>query len=182
MKPIPVIFVGGDHGEWRVERILAIRGASLDPCASVSRIEGTVEHAPGVWALRGVRTHERYTHLAEHDQLAVMQPDLGRQSSTCAVLIPLSKSEAWWQLSQDERREVLEARSHHIATGLRYLPAIARRLYHGREIGGAFDFLTWFEFAPADRAAFDELVAKLRGTEEWRYVDREVEVRLTRDR
>jgi hypothetical protein len=34
--------------------------------------------------------------------------------------------------------------------------------------------------APEDAAAFDELVALLRGTEEWRYVEREVHIRLSR--
>ena len=59
---------------------------------------------------------------------------------------------------------------------------MARRLHHSRELGEEFDFLTWFEYAPADAAAFEELVALLRLTEEWRYVDREVDIRLTRDR
>jgi chlorite dismutase len=92
----------------------------------------------------------------------------------------LSKTLAWWNLSQDERREVLEERSHHIATGLRYLPAIARRLHHGRDLGEPFDFLTWFEYAPQDAGAFERLVALLRATEEWNYVEREVDIRLTR--
>jgi len=52
--------------------------------------------------------------------------------------------------------------------------AIAPRPGHGRE----FDFLTWFEFAPADAGAFEELVGRLRATEEWSYVDREVDIRL----
>jgi len=44
-----------------------------------------------------------------------------------------------------------------------------------------FDFLTWFEYAPQDAGAFDELVGRLRATEEWAYVDREVDIRLTRE-
>jgi hypothetical protein len=44
-----------------------------------------------------------------------------------------------------------------------------------------FDFVTWFEYAPGDAAAFDDLLAELRVSEEWRYVDREVDVRLVRD-
>lgn len=108
------------------------------------------------------------------------QPSLGRTHATCAALIPLRKSAAWWGLTQDERRLILEDRSAHIATGLRYLPAIARRLYHCRDLSEQepFDFLTWFEFAPADAPAFDALLAALRATEEWTYVDREVEIRL----
>ena len=41
-------------------------------------------------------------------------------------------------------------------------------------------FLTWFEFAPEHARAFDELVAMLRSREEWTYVDREVDIRLSR--
>ena len=64
----------------------------------------------------------------------------------------------------------------------RYLPAIARRLHHCRDLGYAepFDFLTWFEYAPSDAAAFDELVAALRASPEWTFVEREVDVRLVR--
>ena len=88
------------------------------------------------------------------------------------------KSEAWWALAQDERRAIFEESSRHIAIGLEYLPAVARRLHHSRELGEPFDFLTWFEYAPHDTDAFEELVRRLRATEEWRYVEREVDVRL----
>jgi hypothetical protein len=40
--------------------------------------------------------------------------------------------------------------------------------------------LTWFEYAPADADRFEELVRRLRATEEWRYVDREIDIRLRR--
>jgi hypothetical protein len=63
---------------------------------------------------------------------------------------------------------------------LEYLPAVARRLHHSRELGEPFDFLTWFEYAPKDCESFEELVRRLRDMEEWRYVDREVDIRLTR--
>lgn len=70
-----------------------------------------------------------------------------------------------------------------MAIGLQYLPAIARRLHHCRDLGEnePFDFLTWFEYAPADEAAFNRLAAELRATEEWRYVDREIDIRLVRE-
>jgi hypothetical protein len=64
--------------------------------------------------------------------------------------------------------------------GLEYLPAVARRLHHGRDLGEPFDFLTWFEFAPEHTAAFDELVRRLRETEEWIFVEREIDLRLAR--
>lgn len=133
------------------------------------------------WSLRGVVSNQRYTNRSELDALKAIQPPLGRKEATCAVLIPIRKSPAWWELAQDERRDIIEARSTHIATGLRYLPAIARRLHHSRDLGESFDFVTWFEFAPSGRSNFDALVTALRETEEWRYVDREVEIRLTLD-
>jgi hypothetical protein len=83
-------------------------------------------------------------------------------------------------LPQDERRAIFEEKSHHIADALAYLPRIARRLYHARDLGEPFDFLTWFEFAPEHERAFDELAALLRSREEWKFVDREVDIRLER--
>ena len=80
-----------------------------------------------------------------------------------AALIPIRKSPAWWALPQDERRAIFEQRSHHIADSMAFLPRIARRLYHARDLGQPFDFITWFEFAPEHAGAFDELVAMLRG-------------------
>jgi hypothetical protein len=108
------------------------------------------------------------------------QATLGRAEATRAALIPITKSPQWWSLAQDERRAVFEEQSQHIATSLPYLPAIARRLHHGRDLGEPFDFLTWFEYAPEHADAFEQLVAVLRASPEWRYVLREVDLRLTR--
>jgi hypothetical protein len=63
---------------------------------------------------------------------------------------------------------------------MEYLPAVARRLHHSRELGEPFDFLTWFEYAPENAEAFEELVCRLRSTAEWRYVEREVDIRASR--
>jgi chlorite dismutase len=128
----------------------------------------------------GVTSHERYVQAQEHAALVTRQAPLGRPEAKRAALIPITKAPTWWALPQDERRAIFEERSRHIATGLRYLPAVARRLHHGYDLGEPFDFLTWFEYAPADTAAFEELVALLRATEEWRYVMREIDLRLIR--
>lgn len=66
---------------------------------------------------------------------------------------------------------------------MKYLPAIARRLHHCRDLGEPqpFDFLTWFEFASEAAPAFDDLLAALRSTPEWTYVDWEVDIRLLRE-
>ena len=144
--------------------------------------EGTRTAIPGaVWNLFGVVSHERYLRREERDALAARSPQLGRPQAVQAALIPIRKSRAWWALSQDERRAIFQERSRHIATGLRYLPVVARRLHHSRDLGEPFDFLTWFEFAASDEGAFDELVGELRATEEWTFVEREIDVRLERE-
>jgi hypothetical protein len=174
-------FVGGTAGRWRVERVSAMAGLALPavPRLAIFGDEPSTIPEHAVWLVRGVTSYERYVHRAEHSALAARQPDLGRPSATRAALIPIKKSATWWELAQDERRMIFEERSHHITLGLRYLPAIARRLYHSHDlVGEPFDFLTWFEFAPTDGEAFEELVGVLRATEEWTYVEREIDIRL----
>ena len=183
MLPLSVAFVGAGKGRWRVERLETIAGA---PLASASHLEvfegaGAARRADAAWVLRGVTSNERYVNRDEQRELLSRQERLGRPEATRAALIPITKSEAWWELSQDERRRIFEESSHHVATGLEYLPEIARRLHHGRDLREPFDFLTWFEFAPEDAARFEELVQRLRTTEEWTYVEREVDLRLERD-
>ncbi len=179
-----VTFLGGATGPWRVEKVSSLRGAPLPAVGAVQKVEADtfVTDPAAAWALQGVRSNERYLNRGEKTQLAKLQAGLGRPDSTRAALIPITKSNAWWDLPQDERRSILEERSHHIEIGSRFLPAIARRLFHGRDLGADFDFLTWFEFAEADVGAFDDLVGALRRTEEWHYVEREVDLRLSLDR
>ena len=178
MAPTRVSMIAGTVGEWRIERIVAIRGDPLPHAERLRRVEAETDMpAEASWILPGVRSHERYTTQAEKQRLTSASPALGRPGMH-ACLIPIRKSAAWWSLAQDERRALFEERSRHIAIGLEYLPAVARRLYHCRDLGEPFDFLTWFEFAPEPAGAFDELLARLRQTDEWSYVEREVEVRL----
>jgi hypothetical protein len=164
-----------------VRRQTVIAGPPLAPVERLAVVEGAPAAVPGAtWTLLGVAGHVRYVERREQDELAARSPALGRPEAMAAALIPIAKSAAWWALPQDERRAIFEERSRHIATGLRYLPAVARRLHHGRDLGEPFDFLTWFEFAPADEAGFDELVGRLRSTEEWSFVDHEIDIRLER--
>ena len=122
----------------------------------------------------------RYAEKAETVTLAAAQAPLGRPEATCAALTLRRKSAAWWALAQDERRDLCEEQSHYTQTGLRHLPAIARQLYHCRDLGQPFDCLTWFEYALDHATAFDELLAVLRQTPEWTFVDREIDIRLVR--
>src|SRR3954471_17017894 len=180
------IFRGGQSGAWRVKRFAGVKGESLAPTPSLS-----VTHSDSIalpilpsqsgWRLVGTPSHVRYVERPEKEQLVAVQAGLGRPEAKLAALIPIKKSAAWWDLTQEERRRIFEDKSHHIASSMRFLPAIARQLYHCRDLGGPFDFLTWFEFAPAHASLFEELVAMLRRTEEWTYVEREVDVRAVKE-
>ena len=175
-------FIGGDSGQWKVVRMNAVIGELLEEVSHLKIVQSSLQSSnQGIWTLKAFRSNLRYAERTEMDSLTAIQADLGRTEATSAALIPIRKSEVWWSLAQDERRKIFENKSHHTQTGLKYLPAIARRLYHCRDIGEPFDFLTWFEYAPSDSDIFEELVAILRETEEWSYVEREIDIRLIRN-
>ena len=176
------VFKSGDKGGWRVVSVAPVIGDSL-AAASHLDIAGAAtiparSHTP--WQLTGVASYVRYVERPEKTALASVQAGLGRKEATRAALIPIRKSSTWWDLTQEERRKIFEDKSHHIADSLKYLPAIARQLYHCRDLGEPFDFLTWFEYAPEHAADFEHLVRHLRSTDEWTYVEREVDIRLER--
>ena len=174
-------FIGGERGQWKVVEMKTVIGEAIEEISHLKIIESSLQTTnSGVWTLKGLKSNIRYAEKQEKEKLVAIQANLGRTTATHATLIPMRKSEAWWAMAQDERRKIFENQSKHTEIGLHYLPAIARQLYHSRDIGEPFDFLTWFEYAPEDRDAFHELVAQLRKTEEWNYVDREVEINLVR--
>lgn len=180
---IPVSFVGAETGSYRVLRMSTVVGA---PLAAVAAVTPHPVHLPAaaldaVWVLRGTNSAVRYVERSEAQTLAAVQPALGRPNCSHAALIPIRKSDAWWNLTQDERRAIFETRSNHIASCLKYLPAIARRLHHSRELGEPFDFLTWFEYEAQHAELFEELVQLLRASEEWKYVDWEIDIRLLKN-
>jgi hypothetical protein len=184
MNPRLFRFVGGSAGEWSVVSSKAIVGEPLLAVDRMAFVIGSVAVVPegAKWVLRGVTSNARYTTRSEKESLVKRQAPLGRPECTLAALIPIRKSARWWDLTQDERRDIFEERSKHTAIGLKYLPRIARRLHHCRDLGETepFDFLTLFDYAKNDAAAFDDLVAALRATDEWKFVEREVDIRLER--
>ena len=162
------LFLGGKHGAWKVTRMIPYRGTALETVERVDVVNGEFNAQPAdtSWMLRGFTSNVRYATGAEVKTLKARQEGLNRPESTCAALIPIKKTAAWWDLPQDERRAIFEETSHHTAIGLDYLPAIARRLHHSRDLGEPFDFITWFEFAPKHQEVFDELLLRLRATKE----------------
>jgi chlorite dismutase len=177
-----VRFEGGQTGRWRVLAIRPVQGDGLPHAERVAVYPGD-EPSPleSQWTLSGVISNIRYVERPEQQELTLKQAPLGRSEATMAALIPIRKTAAWWNLTQEERRNIFEEKTHHIAEGIKYLPSVARQLYHSRDIGEPFDFLTWFEYAPQYSEAFEELVRTLRKTEEWQYVDRETDIRLVRE-
>lgn len=98
-----------------------------------------------------------------------------------AVVFPLSKTPEWWALPTDARNAyfhqnpALFGKKHmgHNEVGFLYISKIFRKLYHARFAGSRQDFMTYFEFADADQAAFDSLMRGLRDVKvnpEWKYV------------
>ena len=177
-------FAGCTSGAWRVTDARCIVGEPLLPVShlQVCPAQSLSAKPPPVWVLRGITSNERYITAEEKGQLVAIQQGLGRPHSTRAALIPIRKTAAWWALSQDARRAVFEERSNHVKIGLKHLPPVARRLHHCRDLSETepFDFLTWFEYAASYEQQFNDLVADLRASEEWKYVDREIDIRLVR--
>ncbi len=172
-------FIGGTSGEWKVIRMETLIGNPLETVSHLNILPSSATTINnGLWTLKGFTSNVRYTEKQEKEKLISIQADLGRPNAIYAAIIPIRKSETWWTLAQDERRKIFENKSHHTEIGLKYLPEIARKLYHCRDIGEQFDFLTWFEYAMEDAELFEDLVSTLRKTEEWSYVEREIDIRL----
>jgi len=176
-------YVGGKTGRWSVISAKAIVGDPLPAVERLDYVHGAVATLPagGKWIVRGVNSNERYSTRAEKSRISI-QAALGRPEANYGAFIPIRKSAKWWALTQDERRALFEERSKHISIGFKYLPGIARRLNHCRDLGEnePFDFLTIFDYEKKYATAFDDMMAELRATEEWKYVDREFDMRLVR--
>ncbi len=177
-------FVGGKAGAMLVVSQNTRSGQPIAPAERIDVIAGISAEAPdeAVWSLCGVTTNDRYTTRSEKAELISRQAPIGRPEATSAALILLRKNAEWWAMSQDERRTILEENSHHIAIGLRYLPGVARRLLHCRDLGfdAPFDFIGLLDYAPAYEMAFDEMLGQLRATKEWTFMEREVDIRLVK--
>src|SRR2546425_456829 len=101
MRPLLVTFAGGELGSWAVERFETVAGAPLEPTSRLEVIEGkaaTRLDGRPAWILRGITSNERYVSRIEHDALVTKQEPLGRAASTRAALIPITKSDGWWEL------------------------------------------------------------------------------------
>ncbi|OYU44765.1 MAG: hypothetical protein CFE44_11190, partial [Burkholderiales bacterium PBB4] len=127
-------FSGGAQGQWSVRQQTTLSGEALENVTHVAMLAAQQTPENAQWILHGVTSNERYLERSEKGKLVAKQEGLGRPVATFAALIPIRKNATWWALTQDERRTVFEAQSHHIAIGMKYLPAIARTLHHCRDL------------------------------------------------
>jgi hypothetical protein len=187
-EPGDVPFVGvvldGGITRYRVDRVTAVSGRPLAIAAGwqVLRVEsrGRIPAASADLALAGVTQHLAYTGARERGRLE----RLSRQEpGKLAVLVPIAKSDAWWNLSQDERLAIFKrsaASEGHVAIGQRFASSVLRRLYHARYVPGSeWDFLTYFEIEPGEAPVFQKMLEALRNPRrnpEWGFVVRETEI------
>jgi hypothetical protein len=170
---------------YRIDDVRTVRGPALDVAvrgAELVRIECPGQLADPAAPLVGVTQHVVYTAAQERLELSRLSAP---ESGPIAVLIPICKSPAWWSLAQDERRAFLRSGTPgHFEIGLEYASAIYRRLYHSRSLpGSTWDFLTYFEFPRERKDDFERLLSRLRDADqnpEWQFVEREVEVWLSK--
>ena len=176
-------YIGGSTGSWRVNGVTTHSGAPLKTATHVEIVKGKTCRPPmgSSWVLRGVVRNTRFVTREDRPTLEPRYLKQGPVESTCAALLPIRKSAAWWNLEHDERQEIIEARSRQLGRGMRFLPAIARRFLYGRDLGDPFDMVTWFEYSSRDQSIFDDLAGALRSSMEWQYIEREVEIRLVKE-
>jgi hypothetical protein len=164
--PALAAFVGGFEGLWLIEGMSTPVGEPLAPAARLAVLEGpAAEVAEGRWVLRGIVAGQGED--ARADQLP-----LGRPEARCATLLAVRMSPEWWARAEEDRRA--------LSANIEHGPAISRRLHRARGRDEPFDVLTWFEYAPDVQPELDDVVARLRDSEEWSYVERDVELRMIR--
>lgn len=176
--------LGSDYriDRYRLEDVRVLAGpplTGLEVGAELFRIETVLGPPPGLGELLGVTQHLGYQTAVERIELAPPPPSAG--DAHC-VIVPISKSSAWWDLAHDERHALFRdhAPRGHVRVGRPYAARIHRKLYHSRYLpASGWDFITYFEFEPDRAADFRALVAGLRDTTrnpEWSYVERESEI------
>jgi len=193
---------GSRLSQYRIDHIIHVVGASpadLAPGWSLARIESEAPirlaeeslsggHAP-ITIFRGVTQHLHYTSGVQRQALEERsRVEFEPSPETTAVLIPIGKSQDWWQLVQDRRQAHFQTSSQypgHTAIGIRYVDRVFRKLYHSRYLNPPtpYDFLTYFEFERAHADDFNTLLHELRDTgrnPEWAHVELEYEIWMTK--
>lgn len=151
-------------------------------CDFKRRITGAAD----IIILDGAERLPRYTS-AEMQKFAY-KPALARQSGRAArnaVIVPMSKTAAWWEKSALERHTYFYPHHEdssgspvkgHAKAAEAGISKVFRRLYHnpdGYQRPNEFDFITYFECTDENLPVFDHICRALRDERqnpEWKYV------------
>jgi hypothetical protein len=146
------------------------------------RIAGAAE----LIILDGAERSPRYSSAEMHK--FAHKPALARQSgrlSGNSVIMPMSKTAAWWEKSVLERHSYFYPHHEgasgspvkgHAKAAEAGISQVFRRLYHnpdGYQRANEFDFITYFECTDAGLPVFDQICRALRDDRqnpEWQYV------------
>jgi hypothetical protein len=157
----------------RLDEIEAELGRRLGNAASVRALDGALQ-AP------------RYTSAALYDY--AFKPAAERQSGQTSgnvIIIPISKTKAWWEMGMLERHAFFYPHVDqesgtpvcgHAKAAEEGIESIYRRLYHnpdGYQRPDEYDFVTYFECADEHLPTFDLVRQALRDERrnpEWRFV------------
>lgn len=172
-------YVGGASGAWEVTALSTRRGEPLAPVTHVDITHGDVDPVPAgiVWVMSGLVRSTRYVTREEFTRTDTQRPGVDAVGQPCAALIAIRRSPDWWQLGSGARREIQQAQLRRTRE-LGFLSTFFRRWQRRVDLSEQFDCVLWFEYEPRDVAAFDELLAEWRASEDWKYLDRECDIRL----
>ena len=141
---------------------------------------GSVETLSGVQRPRSYTSHG----MTQYAYARAQQPGPGSRHPL-GVVTPMNKNAQWWSMDWMHREsfflprydanENMVVKGHALAADAG-IACITRRLVHapdGYGQQGGYDFVGYFEFAEADAATFDAVMAGLRDTRqnpEWAYI------------
>ena len=182
---------------YRIDKVVPNRGkagVAIEPGSALIRME-TATRIPVETAnanallFHGLPQHLQYTSGEQRSDLNKRsRTELPPGKDTVAVIVPIRKTTAWWTLPADERMGYFQKKGDkigHTAIGAKYVERIYRKLYHTRYAVEStdHDFITYFEFERKHTDDFKSLLAQLRDPQqnpEWKFVDREYEIWMTK--
>lgn len=161
-------------------RVESMKRAKVDDyCKAASHALGDYFDAECKFA---VTRELNYTDAQTLEQLKANAPARGDGiSQPNAVVLPISKTAAWWSMPLDKRKSYFDqkpdlfGKDHlgHNAIGFVYIKDIFRKLYHSRFIDDRQDFITYFEFSDSHVDTYKKLLNGLRSKQsnpEWELV------------
>jgi hypothetical protein len=92
-RPLPVSFVAGSAGSWKIDQISVVAGDSLPAANQLEVIESPEEETSALarWILGGVTSNVRYTNRSEFDALKARQERLGVGNRPAPHLSPSAR-------------------------------------------------------------------------------------------